>query len=242
MPVVDVSVLCATEITGVSLRNSFCVYVRLQGQSIRTKSSSADHVGEVCFGERFRFQYHRDTKRPGRNRLFVELWIKTLFSQSCVSVAWIEMAEQRFVRGEQTRVNVRGAFEGRRATLSIAITPLDFGESLCVVQQPMPVMYGVPVEGIPLASPNPYTSAAYVPNACAAALDSTSCEKREGPTQPPQPQAFVGASLPPPLYPSLSQGMQHQPSGGGQYCSAVSTPSQIAERDHSVDCVKPKQL
>ncbi|CAG9573221.1 hypothetical_protein_-_conserved [Leishmania major strain Friedlin] len=242
MPVVDVSVLCATEITGVSLRYSFCVYVRLQGQAIRTKSSSADHVGEVRFGERFRFQYDYDTRRPSRNRLFVELWTKRLFSQSCVSVAWIEMGEQRFVRGEQTRMNVRGAFEGKRATLSIAITPLDFGESRCVVQQQMPVLYGVPVEGIPLASPNPYTSAAYVPNACATAQDSTACENREVPTQPPQPQACVGASLPPPLYPSLSQGMQHQPSGGGQCCGTVSTPSQIAERDHSVDCGKPKQL
>ncbi|GET88207.1 hypothetical protein, unknown function [Leishmania tarentolae] len=243
MPVVDVSVLSATEITGVTLRNSFCAYVRLQGQAVRTRSSRADRAGEVCFSDKFCFQYHYDAKRSGRNRLFVELWSKKLFSQSCVSVAWLEMAETRFVRGEQMRVSLRGAFEGTRATLTIVVTPLDFGEIPRVVQQVMPATGSVPMEGIPLAMSNPYTSSAYMPNAGASALDSASCKKCEGPMPPPpQPQAFVGASLPPPLYPVLPQGIQHQSSEGNQYCNAVSMPAQASECDHSMGHVKPKPL
>ncbi|KAG5480793.1 hypothetical protein CUR178_05928 [Leishmania enriettii] len=222
MPVVDVSVLCATQITGVSLRNLFCVYVRLQGQTIRTNFSNADGAGEVHYSERFRFQYKPDANRFVRNRLFAELWTKSFFSQSCVSVAWIEMSEQHFVRGEQLHVNLRGTFEGKSATLSIAITPLDFGESSAVVQQAVPVAYGLPVEGVPLAPYNPYTSAAYIPNECAVVPDLVSCQKNEAAPLPPQPQAFVGASLPPP---SSSDG------AGDQNPSALPASGQNADLD-----------
>ncbi|CAJ1023740.1 hypothetical protein, conserved [Leishmania lindenbergi] len=241
MPVVDVSVLSATRITGTSLRSSFCVYVRLQGQAIRTKLSNADRSGEVCFGERFRFQYHYETTNPVRNRLFVELWTKSLFSQSCVSVAWIEMGEQRFVRGEQLRVNLHGTFEGKSSTLTLVITPLDFGEHPSVAQQPIPVMYGMPVEGTPLELPSPYSSAAYTPNTCPTVLDPMSRQKHEG--LQPQPQTFVPASLPPPLYSDLLLARQHQVSGGanGQGPGALLAPSQNAKRDHNVDHSKKSQ-
>ncbi|KAG5502711.1 hypothetical protein JIQ42_05780 [Leishmania sp. Namibia] len=235
MPVVDVSVLCATQITGVSLRNPFCVYVRLQGQAIRTNFSNADGAGEAHYSERFRFQYKPDANRSGRNRLFAELWTKSLFSQSCVSVAWVEMSEQHFVRGEQLHVNLRGTFEGKSATLSIAITPLDFGESSAVVQQAVPVAYGLPVEGVPLAPCNPYTSAAYMPNECAVVPDPASCQKTEAAPLPPQSQAFVGASLPPPLYPSFSQDKPPPPpssdGAGGQNLNALPASGQNADLD-----------
>ncbi|KAK7197197.1 hypothetical protein NESM_000665100 [Novymonas esmeraldas] len=268
MPVVDVSVLCATELSGVSLRKSFCVYVRLQGQAIRTKPADPDRLGEVRFGERFRFQYQRDTVRPGRNRMFVELWTKSLFSQGCVSVAWLEMDEQRFVRGQQLRVNVRGTFEGKHATVSLVITPLDFGENPNAPQQPQQqqlfqqqqqqypypqpqqqqpyppqqqVLYGLPAEGVPLAPPNPYSSAAYTPNACAVAQDPTSCCPSD---EVPQPQAFVGASLPPPLYPGMSRNQQSG-GGAGQYPEALPPPGGNPEYDYGFSNdypQKPKQL
>ncbi|KAG5480065.1 hypothetical protein LSCM1_06490 [Leishmania martiniquensis] len=215
MPAVDVAVVCATQITGVSLRNPFCVYVRLQGQAIRTNFVNADCAGEVRYSERFCFQYKYDSNRSGRNRLFAELWTKSFFSQSCVSVAWIEMSEQHFVRGEQLRVNLRGTFEGKSATLSLVITPLDFGETAAVVQQVVPVAYGLPVEGVPLAPADPYTSAAYMPNVCAVVPDPASCRKCDAAPLPPPPPAFVGASLPPPLYPSFSQDKQQQTSSAG---------------------------
>jgi hypothetical protein len=282
MPVVDVSVLSATEVSGVSSKKSFCVYVRLQGQAIRTKPASADRTGEIRFGERFRFQYQPDGHRPGRNRMFVELWTKSLFSQGCVSVAWIEMGEQHFVRGQQMRMNVRGTFEGKAATISLVVTPLDFGDLPGAPQPPMqqqlpqqgqpgqmpyPAPLGYtnvpgqmpypmpmqppqamynngPAEGVPLAQPNPYSTAAYMPNAVPVVQDpgNPTCHQCEAAPLPPQPEAFFGASLPPPLYPGLSQG--DRPSGTEQYYpEALPVGDQNQKYDYGDDYPKkPKQL
>ncbi|KPI84756.1 hypothetical protein ABL78_6201 [Leptomonas seymouri] len=246
MPVIDVSVLSATDVACVPTKRSFCVYVRLQGQAIRTKPARADRAGEIRFGERFRFQYQPDARRPGRNRMFVELWTKSLFSQACVSVAWIEMAEQRFVHRQQMRMNVRGTFEGKSAVISLVLTPLDFGEMPSVPPQQMPqqflpqgqpgqmqypaplgcpnapgqmmpypmppqlpqAMYNSgPADGVPLAQPSPYSTASYMPSATPVLQDPNNpphhqCEPAP---LPPPPAAFVGASLPPPLYAGLLQ-------------------------------------
>ena len=244
MPVVDVSVLSATEVTGVSIKKSFCAYVRLQGQAIRTKPARANHMGQISFGERFRFQFQVDTHRPGRNRMFVELWTKSLFSQACVSVAWIEMAEQHFVRGQQMRMNIRGTFEGKCSTISLVVTPLDFGDVPVATQQPMqqqpmqqqqqpypgPVGYpnvpglmpypmspqamynNGPVEGVPLERPNPYTTAAYMPNATPVVQDpgTPSCHKCTAAPLPLPSEASFGASLPPPLYSGVSQNFERR--------------------------------
>ncbi|KPA75218.1 hypothetical protein ABB37_08533 [Leptomonas pyrrhocoris] len=241
MPVVDVSVLSATDVMGVSPKKRFCVYVRLQGQAIRTKPTGVDRNGEIYFGERFRFQYQPDARRPGRNRMFVELWTKSLFSQACVSVAWIEMDEQNFQRGQQSRINVRGTFENKSAVISLAVTPLDFGNVPGISQPPtqsqqgmpgqmqyapplgypnapgqlpyqmqrqpqlQPGMYAnPPAEGVPLAQESPYSTSTYMPNAVPVVRDAgNACEAAR---LPPQPDAYVGAALPPPLYPGLTRG------------------------------------
>lgn len=283
MPVVDVSVLSATEVVGISNKKSFGVYVRLQGQAIRTKSANADRNGEIRFGERFRFQYQPDSRRPGRNRMFVELWTKSLFSQACVSVAWIEMDEQHFVRGQQMRMNVRGTFEGKSATVSLIITPLDFGDAPGVqqqmppqqqqlsqqgqpgqmqypggpgypsgpgqmpypMQQPPQAMYNSgPAEGVPLAQQAPYSTASYMPNAVPVVQDPSnpSCHQCEAAPLPPQPEAYFGASLPPPLYPGLTQGPS-QPGTEQYYPEALPVSDQSPKYDYGDDYPKkPKQL
>lgn len=280
MPVVDVSVLSASEVVGLSAKKSFCVYVRLQGQAIRTKPANADRTGEIRFGERFRFQYQPDTRRPGRNRMFVELWTKSLFSQACVSVAWIEMDEQPFARGQPMRLNVRGTFEGKSAVISLVITPLDFGDVPGAAPQPMQqqlsqqgqmqypgqmgypnapgqmqypsqpppqqAMYNnnAPAEGVPLAPANPYSTAAYMPNAMPVMQDPSnpSCHQCEAAPLPPQPEAFFGASLPPPLYPGLAQGQQ-QHSSDHHYPEALPANEPAPKYDYGDDYPKkPKQL
>lgn len=278
MPVVDVSVLSATDVVGVSPKKSFGVYVRLQGQAIRTKPASADRTNEIRFGERFRFQFQPDPRRPGRNRMFVELWTKSLFSQACVSVAWIDMDEQRFVRGQPMRTNVRGTFEGKSSTINLLLTALDFGDVPGGAQQQFPqqghmhyltqagnpnvpgqmpypmqpqqqqppqAMYSNgPAEGVPLAQPNPYSTAAYMPNAMPPMQDpnNASCHQCEAAPLPPQPDAFFGASLPPPLYPGLSQ-TSPQPGNEQRYPEALPAGDQNPKYDYGDDYPKkPKQL
>ncbi|EPY26711.1 hypothetical protein STCU_02126 [Strigomonas culicis] len=148
MPVLDISVLNASNIQGVSSEKTFCVYVRLQGQAMRTKTV-VGHNGIVVFNERFRFQYRppRDNLSDDKNRLFVELWVKSTFSQSCVAVAWANM-DQDFVQKRQVVLNMTGNFEGKSATVSVSLLPLDFGRSL-------PTEGPLPYNTVPMQMPPP---------------------------------------------------------------------------------------
>lgn len=229
MPVLDVTIHHASGISGTSSRKSFCVYVRLQGQAMRTKTASMSGSGEVSFAERFRFQYTPDLRRRERNRLFLELWTKSIFSQACVSVAWLELDSQQFYRGQTIRFNLQGGFENKSSTLTLSVTPLDFGMTTATptlppvaqftppppgpyyppqavsVPPPPPQVSAQPAEGIPLIPPNPYTTASYYPSAEPVMPASTFPPgQKEAPPTPP-PNAFIGATLPPPLYPSTYQ-------------------------------------
>ncbi|KAG5506510.1 hypothetical protein JKF63_06013 [Porcisia hertigi] len=164
MVTLDVTVECVSNISGVSLSKSFCVYVRLQGQSVRTKISKVDHTASVEFGENFRFQYVPDRFRTTRNRLFVELWTQSLFWHSCVTVAWLEMDQECFVCGQPRRVALCGSMNEKSSTVHLVITPVNFNQGISLVHPAVPV-YGQPVQGIPLEPNQLYPGALYLPDA-----------------------------------------------------------------------------
>lgn len=199
MPVVDVTVVKVFDIQGISTKKNFCVYVRLQGQSMRTTTASGSTT-DVNFKERFRFQYHPDGQSREKNHLFVEVWSKSFLGQSCVSIAWVDMAAQFFMRGQPITFNLSGSFEGRRATAAVMITPVDFGMhqpwyptappmAMAIPMPPTPPGAAAAGTVMPAQPDHPYPTAQYYSNSCAQDTCTPS------PAAPP-----VLGTLPPPLY------------------------------------------
>ncbi|CAD2215154.1 hypothetical protein AGDE_16399 [Angomonas deanei] len=176
MPVVDISIIKVFNVTG-DKGKKLNVYVRLQGQAMRTSTFSLQR-GECNMNERFRFQYDPSRARSDEasNKLYVEVWSKSLMSQSCVSVA-VTPLTMPLVMGQPTQMNVHGWFEGKSAAVKLVIRPVDFGLPPQGAPQPyammppqpqgMPQPYmnpSRPAEGIPLepvADPNPYGTSDY---------------------------------------------------------------------------------
>ncbi|CCW64486.1 unnamed protein product [Phytomonas sp. EM1] len=148
MPVLDVIVIKAFGIHGVSLNKNFKIYLRLQQQNAGSKKCKK--VGdEIHFLQKFTFHY--DPNHYTREkRLFIELWTESLFGESCVSVAWVCLDTQNFVRGESITLSLRGGFENLQASFMVAIVPIDFG-----AVSGHPSQQGQPVLGIPLNMHNP---------------------------------------------------------------------------------------
>ncbi|CCW66376.1 unnamed protein product [Phytomonas sp. Hart1] len=143
MPVIEVFVIKALDIRGVTLQKAFKVYLRLQQQCVCSEKTT-ESGGEIYFREKFRLNY--DPNHYTReNRLFVELWKESFLSNLCVCVAWVQLDTQNFVRGEPTTLSLRGRFEDSQATFIVSIVPIDFGSVSQLPSQDEQPVLGIPI-------------------------------------------------------------------------------------------------
>lgn len=125
-PLIDVTVVKATDIIGTTSSKKFCVYLRLQNQGVRTNACKL--IGDqVMFNEKFKFRYNPQHKNNRtRNELFIELWSKGFMNNNCVSISWVHLSAFNLVQGVPLTLNINGSFEGSSAKVMVTILPTNF--------------------------------------------------------------------------------------------------------------------
>lgn len=103
----------------------FCIYVNLQGALHRFSWVKMGPGRRIVFQEQVTLNWDPHSKEHS-NKMCVELWCRRPLFKDCIAVQWVDLDALALQCQVPQRLTLPGSFKGRRGTMVIVLTSLNF--------------------------------------------------------------------------------------------------------------------